>query len=392
MAEHDFKFSLTRIDPDWVLNRKVIVDQSRYFKILSIHQQPEALLKQVLPNDFLIQEEDSLVALRVSYDQSEGAGFRFTPKGRKYIGQGVGDGPSQEGDVLGEESKGDQVSGDNKDLPGVDYFVMRVPLTSFMDAVLGGFKLPNLKPCHLSRLAPNQQEVKETARSPIPAGIDYRRTYVQLMRSAALRHGRPTPVRLTQDDIIRRIYVPDSPDDNSVMIFAGSRSSLVGARVLVMQRFFEIYSSRHFQDHFRQVARRYIVWSDNAQEVGPKGFWQQLPSATSRILTALQSANSIVEKWPPTEWNINIFLLSEGGDFRETDSSEIVDVVRHLLSKGVSSINYVEFLSPTASGGESRLVNMLNRDLRDLINKGLGLYQVKNLADLQKEMLRMFSG
>lgn len=393
MVEGGFKFSLTRIDPDWVLNRRVIVDQSRYFKKLCAHQQPEDLLKLVQADDFLAQEEDGLVTLRIPTNLGESGGFQFSPRGRKYIGQGVGDDLSQTGNILSEKSKVDQLGGSNKVLPGIDYFEMRVPLDYLMDGAWGNFELPNLKPDYLSHFAPNQQEVKETSRLPIPTSIDYKRTYLQAMRTAAKRFGRPTPVRVTQEDIVRKIHVPASPDDNSLLIFAGSRSSLVEPRVLVLQRFFERYSKVHFHHYFAQVAKRYIAWSDRAQEVDPRGFWQILPSATNRILPALQSINSMVERWyPSTEWNINIFLLSEGGNFSETDRSEIVATVRRLLSKGISDINYVEFLHPTVAEGGSRLLNMLYNDLRDLINKGLGLYQIKNLADLQKEMSRMFSG
>ena len=393
MAEREFRFSLTRIDPDWGLNQNIEVDKSRYIEKLSSFLGPEALLQRVQPADFLACEEDSLIILRVPYDKSGGVGFRFTPKGEKYIGQGAGDSPSQEGDVIGKESKGDQVSGDNNNLPGIDYFVVDVPLVSFMNAVWGGLKLPDLKPYHLSHQAPIQPKVHETARSSVPVGIDYRRSYLQAMKAGVLRSGRLTPVRLTPDDMVRKIYVPDSPNDNSVLIFAGNRSSLVEDRVLVLQRFFERYLLTDFREHFARVDIRYVVWADAAKEVDSKGFRQKLPSAFSRILTALQNAYSIVERcYSPTEWNINIFLLSERGDFQDTDRGEIVEVVRRLLSRGISSVNYVEFLHLTPLSGQSKLVNMLSNDLQDLIGKGLGLYQVKNLADLQKEMHRMFAG
>jgi uncharacterized sporulation protein YeaH/YhbH (DUF444 family) len=239
--------------------------------------------------------------------------FRFATKEQGGVGQG-------EGDV------GDAADGAAGTLPGDHILEVEVDLEE-LAAILGEeLELPRIQPRGRRTLPVEKLKYSNVRRVGPESLRHFKRTYREaLKRQIAMGiydPERPVVVPLREDRRYRSWHVRQIPESNAVILFCMDVSGSMGDQQKEIVRIASFWIDTWLRSQYKQLDRTYVVHEAFAKEVDEHTFYHLRESGGTKISTAYELVDQIVDtRFPPEAWNVYLFHFSDGenGDSRDTE-------------------------------------------------------------------------
>ena len=246
--------------------------------------------------------------------------FRFGWKEAGGVGQGEGD-------------NGDPVGGEAGLEPGEHILEVEVGLDE-LAAILGEeLELPRIQPKG-RRTIPLEKVRYSNIRRVGPESLrHFKRTFREaLKRQMALGvydplNPRIIPVR--EDRRYRSWHVREVPESNAVAIFCMDVSGSMGDQQKEIVRITAFWIDTWLRSQYKSLDKVYVVHEAFAKEVDEHTFYHLRESGGTKISTAYEVINQIVDtRFPSESWNIYIFHFSDGENGDARDTSLCMDMLR----------------------------------------------------------------
>ncbi len=285
-------------------------------------------------------------------------------------GAGVGQGEGDPGDpVPGTQGTGRAEAGDQAGEHALEVEVTLEELAQILGEELG---LPNILP--------------KGRRTVLTEASRY--TVVQRVGPESLRHVKRTFRRALKREIVLGNVGPDGgvvvpirddkryrawkprvlPQSNAVIIYMMDVSGSMGDEQKEIVRIEAFWIDTWLKSQYRNIATRYIVHDAEAKEVDEHTFFHLRESGGTKISSAYELCNRIVEKeYPPEEWNIYPFHFSDGDNWSGGDTARCLQLLRTRVLPFSNVFCYGQVRSTYGSGQfKSDLDQAFEQDARVL--------------------------
>lgn len=199
---------------DWSLHRKGYQDQQRH------QEKVREVIRQNLPD--LVTEENIIMSdgkqiIKVPLRNLEEYRFIHNYQKQKHVGQG--DGSSEVGDVLGQDSPKDNGKGGKAgDRPGIDYVEADISIEELEDMLFEELELPFIQEKDKDELETESYRFNDIRKKGLMSNIDKKRTILENLRRNATA-GTPGIHGITPDDLRYKTWEEVViPHSNAVII------------------------------------------------------------------------------------------------------------------------------------------------------------------------------
>ena len=260
-------------------------------------------------------------------------------------GEGIGRGPGDEGDVVGQEpGQGGGEGGASTD-PG-DAILVDIDMEEILKQMKEEWQLPNMLPKENATFEEVRIRYSSLSRIGSPSLLHKRKTLLQTLKrmSAMGLLGEEnqrilpgykvpiTPLVPIKDDMRfrkwREIRIPSS---NAVIFFArdisGSMTNYKCEVVSDMSWWIDMW----IRQFYEKTERVYVVHDTRAKEVDEDRFYKLRMGGGTICSSAMRYiAKQLKHRYPPEKWNIYVFYFSDGDNWMD-DNPKFVKAVRDEL-------------------------------------------------------------
>ncbi|MDU0329914.1 sporulation protein YhbH [Paenibacillus sp. 3LSP] len=317
---------------DWSLHRKGYQDQQRH------QEKVREVIKQNLPD--LITEENIIMSdgkqiIKVPLRNLEEYRFIHNYQKHKHVGQG--DGSSEVGDVLGQDSPKDNGKGGKGgkagDQPGYDYVEAEISIEELEDMLFEEMELPYIEEKDKADLETESIRFNDIRKKGLMSNIDKKRTILENLRRNATA-GTPGIHGITPDDLRYKtwedVVVPHS---NAVILAMMDTSGSMGAFEKYCARSFFFWMTRFLRRQYEKVEIVFLAHHTEAKEVSEEEFFTRGESGGTICSSVYQKALEIIDtRYPPSSYNIYPFHFSDG-DNLTSDNERCVKLIGELMKR-----------------------------------------------------------
>lgn len=263
--------------------------------------------------------------------------YRFV-FGRKTDGVGSG-GDRQRGDVF-RSSKGAQqkgTGGPGGSEPGEDIYEVEVTLEDIDEFLFDDLELPDFLAKQLRRIPVVEQGgMTGMTRYGSMARLHRRGTMRSRIRREQSEHreGHSTQPGFIDEDLrFRRLSERQRLVSNAVLICMMDVSGSMDDSKKFLARVFFWLLYRFVQSKYEHADLVFITHHATAREVNEDEFFHTRESGGTVVSSAYELAlNVIADRFPPTEWNIYAFHISDGDNWQD-DNDQVVAAAKQLLQR-----------------------------------------------------------
>ncbi|MBX3403367.1 MAG: DUF444 family protein [Phycisphaeraceae bacterium] len=264
---------------------------------------------------------------------------------------GVGMGEGEEGDAApggGQKSSGG-------DQPGKHILEVDVSLDELADILGQELQLPRIEPKGEHRLT----TVRDKYSGVRPVGPQSLRVFKRTYREALKRQlalgtydpDNPIIIPIKRDLRFRSWNEVKKPQSNAVIIYMMDVSGSMGDEQKELVRLEAFWIDTWLRRNYEGIESRYIVHDVQAHEVDRKTFFTVREDGGTRISSALQKAQEILDSsYDPADWNIYLFHFSDGDNSSEADNRLCVQLLEKHLAPRCNMFGYCQVASPYGSG------------------------------------------
>lgn len=317
---------------DWSLHRKGYQDQQRH------QEKVREVIKQNLPD--LVTEENIIMSdgkqiIKVPLRNLEEYRFIHNYQKHKHVGQG--DGSSEVGDVLGQDSPKDSGKGGKGgkagDQPGYDYVEAEISLEELEDMLFDEMELPYIQEKDKEEMETESIRFNDIRKKGLMSNIDKKRTILENLRRNATA-GTPGIHGISPDDLRYKtweeIIVPRS---NAVILAMMDTSGSMGAFEKYCARSFFFWMTRFLRRQYEKVEIVFLAHHTEAKEVSAEEFFTRGESGGTICSSVYQKALEIIDsRYPPSSYNIYPFHFSDG-DNLTSDNERCVKLIGELMKR-----------------------------------------------------------
>jgi len=275
--------------------------------------------------------------------------FRYGPKNSG----GVGVGPGQPGQPL-TPAQGDGEPGKAGEEPGGH--ILEVELTmEELAAILGEeLALPRIEPKGKKNVVAAKDKYT-SIRNVGPESLrHFKRTYKQALKrkisSGLYTPSNPMIVPEREDKRYRSWKETPKPEAVACVIYIMDVSGSMTDEQKEIVRIESFWIDTWIKAHYKGVDRVYIIHDAAAQEVDEHTFYHTRESGGTKISTAYELCNRIIDsRYPPSEWNLYAFHFSDGDNWGDDNAKCTALLNDHLLPK-LNLFGYGQVESPYGSG------------------------------------------
>ncbi|MCX6049161.1 MAG: DUF444 family protein [Chloroflexi bacterium] len=303
-------------------------DTSRFREI--VRGRIKQNLRKYMTDDRLIgRQGKDLVSIPVP--QVELPHFTFGQTGRG----GVGQGPGQPGDVLGQGQPQDG-EGQAGDSPGQHILETDISMSELVQLLSEELHLPRIQPKGNKNIDSEVARYTDIRRVGPESLRHFKRTYREALKrqiAAGLYDpANPVIIPVREDRRYRAFETKTKPESNAVIFYMMDVSGSMGEREKRLVRMTAFWIDAWLKSNYRNVQRRYLVHDAAAAEVDEDTFYHLRQSGGTKISSALQLCRELVQlHYAPSDWNIYLFQFSDGDNF-STDNEQALELLRnHLL-------------------------------------------------------------
>lgn len=303
-------------------------DTSRFREI--VRGRIKQNLRKYITDDRLIgRQGKDLVSIPVS--QVELPHFTFGQMGKG----GVGQGPGQPGDVLGQGQPQDG-DGEAGDSPGQHLLETDISMDELVQLLSEELHLPRIKPKGQKNIQSEVARYTDIRRVGPESLRHFKRTYREALKrqlSAGIYDpDNPIIIPVREDRRYRSFETKPVPESNAVIIYMMDVSGSMGEREKRLVRMTAFWIDAWLKANYRQVQRRYIVHDAAAAEVDEHTFYHLRQSGGTKISSALQLCHELIQAhYRPDDWNIYLFQFSDGDNFSSDNEQALGILGKHLL-------------------------------------------------------------
>ncbi len=317
---------------DWSLHRKGYQDQQRH------QEKVREVIKQNLPD--LVTEENIIMSdgkqiIKVPLRNLEEYRFIHNYQKHKHVGQG--DGSSEVGDVLGQDSPKDNGKGGKGgkagDQPGYDYVEAEISIEELEDMLFEEMELPYIEEKDKADLETESIRFNDIRKKGLMSNIDKKRTILENLRRNATA-GTPGIHGITPDDLRYKtwedVVVPHS---NAVILAMMDTSGSMGAFEKYCARSFFFWMTRFLRRQYEKVEIVFLAHHTEAKEVSEEEFFTRGESGGTICSSVYQKALEIIDtRYPPSSYNIYPFHFSDG-DNLTSDNERCFKLIGELMKR-----------------------------------------------------------
>ena len=364
------------------MGQKIEKDLSRFRKIVR-GKIKSNLSKYISQGEMIGKKGNDLVSIPVPAINLPQ--FRFGTKGSGGVGVGPGDpgqplsAPQQEGDGKG------KAGGD----PGGH--ILEVELTmEELAAILGEeLALPRIEPKGKKNVTTTRSRYS-SIRNVGPESLrHFKRTYKKALRrqiaSNTYNPSDPMVIPVREDKLYRSWNPIALPQSNAVVLYLMDVSGSMTDDQKEIVRIEAFWIDTWLRSQYDGVTTRYIIHDAVAKEVDQHTFYHTRESGGTRISSAYNLANKIIDAdHPVADWNIYVLHFSDGDNWGE-DNRQCVALLKDQLLPKCNLFGYGQVESPYGSG---EFFRELEEAFDDVPN--LALSEIRNkegIYDSIKEFL-----
>ncbi|WP_339820982.1 sporulation protein YhbH [Paenibacillus sp. FSL R7-0216] len=317
---------------DWSLHRKGYQDQQRH------QEKVREVIKQNLPD--LVTEENIIMSdgkqiIKVPLRNLEEYRFIHNYQKHKHVGQG--DGSSEVGDVLGQDSPKDNGKGGKGgkagDQPGYDYVEAEISIEELEDMLFDEMELPYIQEKDKEEMETESIRFNDIRKKGLMSNIDKKRTILENLRRNATA-GTPGIHGISPDDLRYKtweeIIVPRS---NAVILAMMDTSGSMGAFEKYCARSFFFWMTRFLRRQYEKVEIVFLAHHTEAKEVSEEEFFSRGESGGTICSSVYQKALEIIDsRYSPSSYNIYPFHFSDG-DNLTSDNERCVKLIGELMKR-----------------------------------------------------------
>jgi uncharacterized sporulation protein YeaH/YhbH (DUF444 family) len=277
--------------------------------------------------------------------------FRFGPKNQG----GVGQGPGQVGDALGQGDPGEQGTGQAGNEPGQHALEVEITLDELAQIMGEGLQLPRIEPKGKERLITQKDRYVGIRRSGPESLRHVRRTFRQALRRQIMMRQydpkRPLIMPVREDRRYRSWRTVPMRQSSAVMIFIMDASGSMGDEQKEVVRIESFWIDTWLRSQYKGLESRYIIHDAVAREVDRDTFFHTRESGGTMISSAYKLCAKMIEaEFPPSEWNIYPFHFSDGDNWSSDDTVLCVDILKQAILPHANLFCYGQVDSPYGSG------------------------------------------
>ena len=293
--------------------------------------------------------------------------FRYGDRGNG--GVSSGDGEVGQPVAPGSEAAGRGEAGSE---PGAHILEVDLSVDEIARMLAEELELPDLEPRGSANIV--EEKSRYTGiRSTGPESLrHFKRTYQRaLKRQIASRSYyplEPKVIPIREDARYRAAKTVLQPRTRAAIIYMMDVSGSMGAEQKEIVRIESFWIDAWLRSQYEGIATAYIVHDAAAREVDQHTFFHTRESGGTRISSAYAlCARLVMERYPPSDWNLYALHFSDGDNWGEDDSASL-DVLRSQILPAVNLFGYAQVASSFGSG---RFIHELEEAFPDVDNVAL---------------------
>ena len=275
--------------------------------------------------------------------------FRYGTKNRGGVGQGPGD----VGTPIGRSSDGEGGAGAG-DAPGQHILEVELTMDELAQIMAEELALPRIAPKGRANIVEEKDKYTGIRQAGPESLRHFKRTYKKALKrqiaSSSYDPREPLVIPIREDKLYRSWNPISLPQFNAVVFYLMDVSGSMTDDQKEIVRAEAFWIDAWLKSQYDGVTTRYIIHDAVAREVDEHTFYHTRESGGTRISSAYNLANKIIDdQHPQMDWNIYIFHFSDGDNWGE-DNRHCINLLRdHLLPK-CNLFCYGQVESPYGSG------------------------------------------
>jgi uncharacterized protein len=307
--------------------------------------------------------------------------FRFSSRDAGGVGQGEGD-------------AGDPLEGAPGTAPGQHLLEVEVNLEELAEILGEELELPRIQP-RGRRTLPIEKAKYSNVRRVGPESLrHFKRTFREALKRqiamGAYDPALPLIVPIREDRRYRSWHVREVPESSAVIIFCMDVSGSMGEQQKEIVRIASFWIDTWLRSQYKSLDNVYVVHEAFAREVDQHTFYHLRESGGTRISTAYELVNQVVDaRFPPEGWNVYLFHFSDGENSDTRDTEICLDLLRRELLPKLNLFCFGQVRSSYGGGrfktdieeafpGEEKIITTDIRD-RDEIYEAIKKFLGKGL-------------
>jgi uncharacterized sporulation protein YeaH/YhbH (DUF444 family) len=269
---------------------------------------------------------------------------------------GVGQGPGDPGDVLG-QGQGQPGPGKGPAGQGEGQHTLEVDVTlDELAEILGEeLELPRIETRGKKNVTSPRVKYSGVHTTGPESLRHFKRTYKQALKrqiaSGTYDPNDPIVVPTREDKRYRTWRLDPQPQSNAVVIYMMDVSGSMGDEQKEIVRIESFWIDTWLSSNYRGLETRFIIHDAVAREVDRDTFFHTRESGGTMISSAYKLCNSMVDAdYDAGSWNIYPFHFSDGDNWSADDTRACVELLTQQLLPRVNQFSYGQVESPYGSG------------------------------------------
>src|SRR6266851_543441 len=184
----------------------------------------------------------------------------------------------------------------------------------------------------------------------------------------------PVIIPIREDRRYRSWHLREVPESNAVIIFCMDVSGSMGDQQKEIVRIASFWIDTWLRSQYKNLDNVYVIHEAFAKEVDPHTFYHLRESGGTKISTAYELINQVVDtRFSPESWNVYLFHFSDGENGDSRDTERCMEVLRDDLLPKLNLFCFGQVRSSYGGGrfktdveeafpGESKIVTCEIRD------------------------------
>ncbi|HWF56407.1 MAG TPA: DUF444 family protein [Solirubrobacteraceae bacterium] len=246
------------------------------------------------------------------------------------LGEGVGEGDGEPGDVIGPPGDAQGRSGEAGLEPGEELYEVWLDMEDVEQILFAELELPRLKPKREAGGATDTEVVFDDLARQGPR-IDKRATLRENLAQNA-RRGHVGLGGIDKRDLRFLSYRErPQPRHKAVIFLAMDVSGSMDADRKRMARLFFYWCVQFLRRRYDQTEILFVSHTTEAREVSEEEFFGRVESGGTRVSSAFEKVEQIQrQRFPAQDWNVYVLHVSDGDNFA-ADNARTLELIERLV-------------------------------------------------------------
>lgn len=328
------------------MGQKIEQDLQRFRKIVR-GKVKSNLSKYISRGEMIGKKGNDLVSIPIPSINSPQ--FRYGSKGSG--GVGVGDGQPGQPLTQPQDGEGEPQAGDQ---PGGHILEVDLTMEELADILGEELALPRIEPKGKKNVV-TQKDKYSSIRNVGPESLrHFKRTYKRALKrqisTGSYNPSDPLVVPIREDKQFRSWKEVAKPDAVACVVYMMDVSGSMTDEQKEIVRIESFWIDTWIKRHYKGVETVYIIHDATAHEVDEHTFYHTRESGGTKISTAYELANKIIDaRFPAAEWNNYAFHFSDGDNWGD-DNPKCLTLLKEKMLPKLNLFGYGQVESPYGSG------------------------------------------